>query len=423
MAVATPVVAAEDRVVVQMGGGLGTGSPQPALSDDGTRLALGDWGGYVGGEGSVKVVDWNGIDWVPVGEPITGEHDDATGRAVALSGDGGRLAVGAPNAVGAGVDGFGNPGGTVRVFDWDGSTWVQAGADIDGEAAGDRAADAPGSIALSRSGDRIAIGASGNDGAGENTGHVRVFDWDGANWVQVGTDIDGRRPGIGEALGLAVALSADGNLVAAASGSRVQAFVWDDTDWVPLGIDVDGGWPIDLSADGRRLATLSGSAPTTGVHVYDWDGTAWASASDGLGPGGHVALSDDGSRLVVGEAWAADAEDGRVRVYDWNGTEWVQAGADVAGTRLGTGSVHEGFGYLVAVSGDGRRFAAGTAYDDGSMNGNGARAPRRARSVDPPRRAVHRRGRRTRRHGDRRVDRRAHEPARRGRSSLLTSSL
>jgi hypothetical protein len=50
--------------------------------------------------------------------------------------------------------------------------WTQLGADINGEAADDYS----GSVSLSSDGNRLAIGAGWNDGNGDNSGHVRVFD-------------------------------------------------------------------------------------------------------------------------------------------------------------------------------------------------------------------------------------------------------
>lgn len=51
--------------------------------------------------------------------------------------------------------------------------WTQLGTDIDGEAAGDSSGE---SVSLSSDGNRLAIGAGGNDGNGDHSGHVRVFD-------------------------------------------------------------------------------------------------------------------------------------------------------------------------------------------------------------------------------------------------------
>jgi hypothetical protein len=64
----------------------------------------------------------------------------------------------------------------VRVFDWSGSTWTQIGGDLDGTAAVDEFGY---SVALSSDGTRLAVGAHLNDGTGTDAGHVRVFDYDG----------------------------------------------------------------------------------------------------------------------------------------------------------------------------------------------------------------------------------------------------
>ena len=48
-------------------------------------------------------------------------------------------------------------------------------------------------MSLSADGTTLAVGAPGNDGAGSNAGHARVFAWDPVDetWKQRGDDIDG----------------------------------------------------------------------------------------------------------------------------------------------------------------------------------------------------------------------------------------
>ena len=65
-------------------------------------------------------------------------------------------------------------------------------ADIDGEAQGDSSGV---SVSLSSDGAVVAIGATQNDGNGDLSGHVRVYGFDGGDWVQRGADIDGERQG------------------------------------------------------------------------------------------------------------------------------------------------------------------------------------------------------------------------------------
>lgn len=69
--------------------------------------------------------------------------------------------------------------GHVRMLKFDGKEWVQVGSNIDGEAAGDASGR---SVSLSGNGSRVAIGAPLNDADGDvrdKIGHVRVYDWPG----------------------------------------------------------------------------------------------------------------------------------------------------------------------------------------------------------------------------------------------------
>ena len=60
---------------------------------------------------------------------------------------------------------------------------------IDGEATGDRAGLG---VACNADGSIIAIGAYKNDGInGADSGHVRLYQWNGSSWDQMGSDIDG----------------------------------------------------------------------------------------------------------------------------------------------------------------------------------------------------------------------------------------
>ena len=58
----------------------------------------------------------------------------------------------------------------------------------------------------------MAIGAWVNDGNGSNAGHTRLYEWDGVSWVQLGADIDGEAAS--DQSGYSVSLSADGSRVA-----------------------------------------------------------------------------------------------------------------------------------------------------------------------------------------------------------------
>ena len=215
--------------------------------------------------GHVRVYVWNGSIWTQRGSDIDGEAaGDNSGTSVSLSSDGSVVAVGAPFN-----DGNGSNSGHVRVYIWNSgaNTWIQRGSDIDGEAAGDNSGT---SVSLSSDGSVVAIGATGNDGNGSNSGHVRVYIWNsGANtWIQRGSDIDGE--GAGDDSGSSVSLSSDGSVVAigaayndgnGTTSGHVRVYSWNGSIWIQRGSDIDGeaasdlsGSSVSLSSDGSVVA-------------------------------------------------------------------------------------------------------------------------------------------------------------------------
>jgi hypothetical protein len=150
----------------------------------------------------VRVYNWNGNAWAKVGADIDGEAaNDYSGYSVSLSSSGTRVAIGAYLN-----DSNGNNAGQVRIYDYNGTAWTQFGADIDGDAAGDNSGY---SVSLSSDGTRVAIGAPRNS---NDSGHVRVYNWNGNAWAKVGADIDGEAAN--DFFGISVSLSSDGTRVA-----------------------------------------------------------------------------------------------------------------------------------------------------------------------------------------------------------------
>ncbi|MDB4674978.1 gliding motility-associated C-terminal domain-containing protein [Flavobacteriaceae bacterium] len=217
------------------------------ISNDGNIIAIGG-NRHDSVKGHVQVYEWNGSTWTQKGVDIDGvSADDKNGWSVALNDAGGRLAIGAPEN-----DTNGSNSGQVRVFDWNGSSWQQVGADIDGEAAGDQSGY---SVGLSGNGQRLAIGAPENDGNGSNSGHVRIFDWDGTAWQQAGIDLDGDASGYES--GQILALNGNGNKLAVGApnnnAGQVKVYALDSYYYF---------WDVDspsTPSDGEYKATVSGS--------------------------------------------------------------------------------------------------------------------------------------------------------------------
>jgi hypothetical protein len=315
-----------------------------SLSSDGTVLAIGAPGNDGNGSdsGQVRVYVWTGSVWSRRGSDINGEAVlDALGLTVSLSSDGTVLAAGAP-----GNDGVnGSDSGHVRVYKWTGSVWSQLGSDIDGEAAGDQSGR---SVSLSSNGTILAIGAPGNDVNGSNSGHVRVHQWTGSAWSRLSDDIDGEAAA--DQSGRSVSLSSDGTVLAVGAwlndgngsdSGHVRVYEWSGSAWSQLGDDINGeaagdqsGSSVSLSSDGTALAVGapfnggSGGAASGHVRVFEWTGSVWSQVGNDIdgqsvlaNAGSSVSMSSDGDIVAIG----AEGDDGNgtnsgsTQVYQYNG--------------------------------------------------------------------------------------------------------
>uniref|UniRef100_A0A6C0KEA6 Fibronectin type-III domain-containing protein n=1 Tax=viral metagenome TaxID=1070528 RepID=A0A6C0KEA6_9ZZZZ len=367
-----------------------------SLSSDGTIVAIGaTYNDGVNGtdSGHVRVYENIGGTWTQKGNDIDGEAaDDESGHSVALSSDGTIVAIGAIYN-----DDNGSNSGHVRVYQYSNNSWSQLGSDIDGEATGDYSGW---SVSLSSDGSIVAIGAFDNDGNGTTSGHVRVYEYSGGSWSQIGSDIDGEATG--DYSGRSVSLSNDGSIVAIgaigndgggnisghvrvyernASNTTVAPF-----GWTQLGADIDGeaaddesGHSVSLSSDGTKLAIGTpfndGGGTSSGhVRVYEFSNGSWTQIGNDIdgeanydGSGMSVSLSSDGSIVAIGAVESFSGSDsGRVRVYEFSNGSWTQKGVDIDGEATGDES-----GYSVSLSDDGTIVAIGARLNDGGGTNSG----------------------------------------------------
>jgi hypothetical protein len=369
-----------------------------SLSADGTIVAIGapsnDGNGNVSGH--VRVYKWNGTIWTQLGQDINGEAaNDYSGTSVSLSADGTIVAIGA----------YGNSSnsGHVRVYKWNGTIWTQLGQDIDGEAAFDNSGH---SVSLSADGTIVAIGAPGNNENGIDSGHVRVYKWNGTIWTQLGSDIDGEAAAYDNS-GTSVSLSADGTIVAigapnndgnVSNSGHVRVYKWNGTIWTQLGQDIDGeaandfsGRSVSLSADGTIVAigapSNDGNGSNSGhVRVYKWNGTIWTQLGQDINgeaafdfSGTSVSLSADGTIVAIGASNndGNGSYNGHVRVYKWNGTIWSQLGQDINGE-----AANDSSGTSVSLSADGTIVAIGAPSNDGNGSNSGNSGHVRVYKID-----------------------------------------
>jgi len=207
-----------------------------SLSSEGTRLAIGEPGRYVDEPGlyvddsesekmfgRVRVFEFDETtnEWTNMGQAIDGETlDDAFGTSLSLSSDAMMMAVGSPfNNADYDTSQHPDPAiGSCRVFRYDKTrdSWMQLGPDIDGESRSDYFGTA---VALSANGNIVAVGATGSNENGDDSGNVRVLEYDAMQnkWNPVGPDIPG--PFAFAEAGMSVALSASGDIVTVPSSS------------------------------------------------------------------------------------------------------------------------------------------------------------------------------------------------------------
>ena len=285
-----------------------------------------------------------------VGIDIDGEAaNDYSGVFISMP-DATTVAIGAD-----GNDGNGSYAGHVRIYTWNGSAWVQKGIDIDGEAAGDNSGE---SVSMPDA-NTVAIGAYWNDGNGFNSGHVRIYIWNGSAWVQKGLDIDGEAAGDFSGWSVSmpdantVAIGGFGNDGNGSEAGHVRVYSWNGSAWVQKGLDIDGEAADDRSGHvsmpdantvGIGAINNDGNGSDAGhVRIYSWNGSAWVQKGidiDGEAANDYsgVFISMPDANTVAIGAFNNDGNGsnaGHVRVYTWNGSAWVQKGIDIDGEAAG----------------------------------------------------------------------------------------
>ncbi len=363
-----------------------TSGDSVSLSADGSVLAIGarrnvGSSEIGGGAGHVRIYRNVSGTWEQIGDDIDGDSfGDRSGNAVSLSSDGNIVAIGAFIASSNGNQ----AAGQVRVFQNISDTWVQIGNDIDGEAEDDTSGS---SVSLSADGNIVAIGAPGNDENGSFSGHVRVYENVAGTWVQIGADIDGEAPS--DQSGRSVSLSNDGTIVAiGAFGNAGNGFlsghvrVYENVSgtWTQIGDDIDGGElsgsgnvnMTSLNADGTIVA-IGGSTfnnLTGHVRVYENVSGTWIQIGDDIDGeetgdrfGRSVSISDDGTIVAIG---ASDndgngLESGSTRIYQNQSGVWTQIGQDIDGE-----AAEDESGISVSLNATGNIVAISAPLNDGN---------------------------------------------------------
>jgi len=303
---------------------------------------------------------------------------DYFGFSVALSADGGTLAVGTKgeDSDATGIGGADNDNatesGAVYVFVRSNGAWTQqAYVKASNTGANDEFGYA---VALSSNGDTLAVGApyedsdatgiggADNDNAA-NSGAVYVFVRSNGAWTQQAY-VKASNTGNNDFFGTFAALSSDGGTLAVGAPRE-------DSD--ATGID---GANNDNTADSGAVYVFTRSGAT-------WTQQAYVKASNtGAGDrfGAPLTLSADGDTLAVGAPFEDSdatgigganndntADSGAVYVFTRSGTAWTQQ-AYVKASNTGAGDY---FGANAALSSDGNTLAVGAPFEDSDATGIG----------------------------------------------------
>ena len=288
-----------------------------SMNSDGNRIAVGYYGGGSGDTGTTKIYEWNGNEWVQIGQNITGlTTSDSSGWFVQLNSDGSRIVIAEKEATTTAPN-----TGKVRIFEYNGSTWVQMGETINGLAA----YDGVNRVCINTTGDIIVYSSIGADSPQSltNVGVVRAYSWDGVEWNKMGQDIYG--DGNAYLLGRSLSLNSIGDVFAVGTysleGGRVYVYKYNGSRWNQLGqtfiaplVTATYGYSVSLNSIGDRLAIgdrQRGGTSLGAVEVYEYNGSKWEKlVRDLIGTpwtagqatffGESVSLNKLGDRLAVG---------------------------------------------------------------------------------------------------------------------------
>ncbi|MEM7307430.1 MAG: hypothetical protein AAF682_12205 [Planctomycetota bacterium] len=353
-------------------------SDLPAGSNLGRSVALS--GGralagapYEDGErGAAYVFDELGSEWLETARLAASDAQPLGLFGIDVAIDGDRAVVG------SGQD-------AAYVFELQGTSWVETAVLSVAEPAVSFGVD------VDLDGDRIAVGAAFDDDAGANAGAVFVFELQAGSWVQTAklTAADGQP---GDQFGGAVALAGDRLAVGAlgedgAGASSGAAYVFDRVGgvWqeaqklVASDAAENAGFGTSVGLDGDRIVVGAQAADLAGAtsgaaYAFELSGGVWSEAAQ-LTPadlaagdrlGFDVALAGDLALVGAYEDDDFGAASGTAYVFQRSGGAWTQtskleASGQSAGDWLG-----------FAVAADAGRGVVGAPRDDVVVSGNGS---------------------------------------------------
>ena len=309
------------------------------LSRDGKTLIIGsatDRDTNGNWYGSIKIYRWNNILWEQIGNTIYGDVYGAYfGYTVGISSDGNKVIAGSPYDY-----------NKVKAYSWDNISWQQMGNSILGD---QHSGLTGGAVDLSADGNSIIVGEPYNSKNGNNSGKVKIYSWNGTNWIQKGNELVGM---LEDRFGHNVNINSSGNTIVIGAPlndtngqntGEIKVYNFVNDSWVQKGQSFFGkiattaeccsanfASSIDDSGDTFAYWSVSKSSPSSGsVVVNMWNGIQWNQKGDSIfgGSGNNtnvnfVNLSSDGQNVAIGFPYDFTFNDGknrgRVKTYNWN---------------------------------------------------------------------------------------------------------
>ena len=294
------------------------------------------------------------------------------------------LSMSADGTVVGVVDNFGSISsgqkGIVFIFKYSSlsNTWSQMGSPIEGPSDTSRQGYSGESLAVafSENGTRVVLGAYTD---GDNDGAVRVFEYDGSDWNQLGSSIVGS----GNMFGTGATISLDGTTIVTGAfeysngvdKGLLQVYEYTGSSWVQKGGDIYG---TDVCKIGAIVAintdkTIIGSVGIRGENVariYEYSGSAWTQKGSDIATTGNsahsISFDASGTRVMIG-----DPENSQIKIHDFT-TNW-NLHSTINGTPFGgfgrMGSLLSDDGLSIFANGD---FLSAYAYNGSSWEQLGA---------------------------------------------------
>jgi hypothetical protein len=359
-----------------------------SMSSDGAKFIVGAYAEDTAGSGAgaAYIFAYNGSSWVQEAKIVAsdGQGSDDFGYDVAMSGDGTKVIIGAKDE-----DTGGSNAGAAYIFVFSSGSWSQQqkiqSSDIQ---AGDYFGS---SVAMSSDGTKVMVGAPENDWPGSNAGSAYIFAFSSGSWSQeaiiLSSDLQaGDKFGGSVALnsdGTKVIVGAPYEDTVSSYAGSAYIFGLSNGSWSQeakvQASDADGydffGDKVSMSGDGSRVIVgafrggqLAGDAGA--AYIYKGISGSWSQeakilptdiqANDNFGM--DVSMSLNGEKVVVGAyrestgaTWA-----GAAYTFNLDGSTWSQDDK----LQAPDPEYADYFGYSVAMSGDGSKVLVGASNED-----------------------------------------------------------